>query len=355
MTTYAGGPARADCAVDDSNPNTCTYAQEIQNYANWFTYYRSREYTAKAALGRTVSDVTNIRLGYVVLNDANERLPAASMNASYRVGNKKAMMNQIYKIDSNNGTPLRVALDKAGKYSECRSGGSFGSPNTIPGDARCPVLPSPEGQCQNNFALLFSDGTWNESFSTASNGNAAGNNDGDRQYAIRRGQVRRHDCGTLADVAMYYYERDLFPSLENGVPTTQPDTLGAPAAAFTGNGELMHQHMKTYTVAIGLEGLVDKSTIPVDYTVPFAWGDPLNDGLAKIDDMLHAAINGRGEFLKANDPVMLSQALQNAFQEFSNGAASVSAMAFNSTALREQTVEFRGFFNLKYNTGDLRA
>ena len=35
------------------------------------------------------------------------------MNASYRVGNKKTMMNQIYKVDSNNGTPLRVALDKA--------------------------------------------------------------------------------------------------------------------------------------------------------------------------------------------------------------------------------------------------
>ncbi len=52
---------------------------------------------------------------------------------------------------------------------------------------------------------------------------------------------------------------------------------------------------------------------------------------------------------------MLSQALQSAFQEFSNGSVSVSAVAFNSTALREQTVEFRGFFNLKYNTGDLRA
>ena len=154
---------------------------------------------------------------------------------------------------------------------------------------------------------------------------------------------------------MYYYERDLHPSLSNGVPTTQRDTLGAPAAAFTDNAELMHQHMKTFTVAIGLEGLINKSTIPVDYTQAFAWGDPFNDGLAKIDDMLHAAVNGRGEFLQANDPVMLSQALQSAFQEFSNGSVSVSAVAFNSTALREQTVEFRGFFNLKYNTGDLRA
>ncbi len=252
--TYPGGANRTDCA----NPLQCTYAEEIQNFANWFTYYRSREYTAKAALGRTVSDVTNIRLGYVVLNDANERLPVASMNASYRVGNKKTMMNQIYKVDSNNGTPLRVALDKAGRYFECRSGDSFGSTsNTSPGNARCPVLPSPEGQCQNNFALLFSDGTWNESFSTGSNGNAARNNDGGTSNsAFDGGKFADSIAATLADVAMYYYERDLQPGLANGVPTTQRDTLGAnPATAFTDNGELMHQHMKTYTVALGLEGL----------------------------------------------------------------------------------------------------
>ncbi len=114
--TYPGGPNRTTARIRC----TCTYAEEIQNFANWFTYYRSREYTAKAALGRTVSDVTNVRLAYVVLNDSNERTPIASMNASYRVGNKKAMMNQIYKVDSNNGTPLRVALDKAGKYFECQ-------------------------------------------------------------------------------------------------------------------------------------------------------------------------------------------------------------------------------------------
>ena len=220
---------RADCAVGDGDPLTCTYAQEIQNFANWFTYYRSREYTAKAALGRTVADVTNIRLGYVVLNDANERLAVASMNSSYRVGNKKAMMNQIYKIDSNNGTPLarcarqgrEILRVQIRRFVRCTS-------NSAPGDARCPILPSPEGQCQNNFSLLFSDGTWNESFSTGSNGNAARNNDGDHNTPFDGGKYADAIAATLADVAMYYYERDLHPSLANGVPTTQRDTLGAP-------------------------------------------------------------------------------------------------------------------------------
>ena len=322
VTTYAGGPARADCAVDDGNPNTCTYAQEIQNFANWFSYYRSREYTAKAAFGRTVYDVTNIRMGYVVLNDANERLPVASMNASFRVGNKKAMINKIYKIDSNNSTPLRIALDKAGKYFECRSGGSFGRPNTIPGDAGCPVLPSPEGQCQDNFTLLFSDGTWNETFSSASNGNVPGTT---TAIAIRSstGQVRRHVSGTLADVAMYYYERDLFRPRERCADDATRH-LGAPAAAFTGNGRADAPTHEDVHDSDWIERSGRQVVGSVDYTVPFAWGDPFNGGLAKVDDMLHAAVNGRGEFLTANDPVLLSQVLPNAFQEFSR-PASVSA------------------------------
>jgi type IV pilus assembly protein PilY1 len=355
--TYVGGPNRADCAVDDADPATCTYTQEIQNYANWFTYYRIREYMAKAALGRAVADVSNVRLAYVVLNDGNERTKIASMNASYRVGNKKAMMNQIYKIDSQNGTPLRAALDRAGRYFECRSGDSFGSSaNTAPGNTNCPVLPSPQGQCQNNFALLFSDGTWNETFSTGSNGNAARNNDGDCNTQFDCGKYKDAIAATLADVAMYYYERDLHPGLMNGVATTSRDALGAPNGAFGGTGEFMHQHMKTFTVGIGLIGLLNPASIPAAYGTPFAWGDPFNDGAtAKVDDMLHAAVNGRGQALQANDPVLLSQALQSAFQEFTNGSVSVSAVAFNSTALREQTVEYRGFFNLKYNTGDLRA
>ncbi len=349
-TTYAGGPARGDCAVGDGDPMTCTYAQEIQNFANWFTYYRSREYTAKAALGRTIADVTDIRVGYVVLNNSNERIPVASMNNSYQVGNKKALLNQIYEISSNNGTPLRKALDKAGRYFSCKSGDSFGSKyNSSPGDAACPILASPEGECQNNFTLLFSDGTWNGSYS-------GGNNDGDDNTAFDGGKFADTVSGTLADVAMYYYEHDLQPTLINGVPTTARDIAGAPSSAFGNSGETTFQHMTTYTIGFGLQGLIDPATVQaLPYATPFAWGNPFNDTAAKIDDMLHAAVNGRGQALSANNPVLLSSALQSAFQDFSNGSVSVSAVAFNSTALREQTVEYRGFFNLKYNTGDLRA
>jgi type IV pilus assembly protein PilY1 len=352
---FAGGPDRTDCA----NPNACTYAEEIQNFANWFSYYRSREYTAKAALGRAVNDVTNVRMGYAALNDTNERIRVASMNASFRVGAKAALLAQIYSPDSRNSTPLRTGLDKAGKYFACKTGDSFGSTSdTVPGNANCPVLPAPEGICQANFTLLFSDGLWNQSFS----GDADHNHDGSEtgfgsNTQFDGGRYADTISGTLADVAMYYYERDLHPALENGVPTMERDRLGAAQGAFTSSGELMHQHMKTYTIAFGLTGTPDllANAVATPYTSAFSWPDPNDGGFAKVDDMVHAAVNGRGDFLSANNPTLLSNAFQSAFTEFSSGSISVSAVAFNSTALREQTVEYRGFFNLKFNTGDLKA
>ena len=50
-------------------------------------------------------------MGYAVLNDRNYREPIDSLNASYRVGAKKELMDQIYEIQSRGSTPLRAALD----------------------------------------------------------------------------------------------------------------------------------------------------------------------------------------------------------------------------------------------------
>ncbi len=349
---FSGGPDRLDCAI----PLSCTYAEEIQNFANWFTYYRSREYTVKAALGRTVAEVSRLRLGYAALNEATEALPVNLMNASMRSGNKKDMMDQVYKIDSNGNTPLRQALDKAGRYFECKSGDSFGSTSdSNPGDPECPVEAAPQGQCQANYVLLFSDGAWN-----GDDPSVPGNHDLD---AVGDGSSTEFDEGvfgdsytsTLADIAMYYYERDLHTGLSDGVPTTEFDTRAASSTAFGVDDQVMHQHMKTYTIGFGLEGSVDADSIPTDFTTPFAWPDPTASAATKIDDMLHAAVNGRGQYLEANDPVSLAQALQTAFNVFTDDSVSVSAVAFSTTSLRNGTVEYRGFFNPKFNTGDLMA
>lgn len=353
LTSYPGGAARIDCAADDGNPLTCTYAQEIQNFANWFSYYRLREYTAKAALGRAISGASNLRMGYGVLNQTTHREPLDSLNASYQVGQKRELLERVYSLNSNGGTPLRAALDRAGRTFECLSGNVFGTPAAAPGSANCAVQAAPEGECQANFTLLFSDGEWNESFTSANHDNQTPSDPS--PSAFDGGKFADGFTSTLADIAMFYYERDLHPGLANRVATGARDQQNAPIGAFSNNGETMHQHMKTYTVGLGLVGNFTEANMPVAYTTAFAWQNPTSSSAAKIDDMLHAAVNGRGQALSANNPVLLTQAFQSAFAEFSDSTISVSAVAFNSTALREDTVEYRGFFNPKFHTGDLRA
>jgi len=45
---YPKAFGRIDCAG-----STCTYAEEMTNFANWYAYYRSRSQMAKTAIGRS--------------------------------------------------------------------------------------------------------------------------------------------------------------------------------------------------------------------------------------------------------------------------------------------------------------
>lgn len=345
--SYLKGTDRTDC---ETLADSCTYAEELQNFANWFTYSRNRELTAKTALGQVVSKAENIRIGYAVLNRSTRRLPITSMNTSDRTGAKAALLDEIYQTVPGGGTPLRRALNKAGRYYECRSGDSMGSSSSsLPGDAACPILAAPEGNCQQNFTLLFTDGTWNGSSPSL------GNKDSDNSTNFDGGVYASSYYTSLADVAMHYYERDLHNALNNEVPTTGRDQVGAAVDAFeSASNEIMHQHMSTYTVGFGVIGQVAPEDVPTDYTQSFNWGSPTTSA-RKIDDVLHAAVNGRGEYLSASNTKQLADALAAAFKEFAQGSGAASAVSFNSQEVQEDTLVFRAFYNTKINTGDLVA
>ena len=344
--TYPKAADRTDCVTFE---DSCTYAEELQNFANWFTYARNREFTAKSALGKVVASAENIRIGYAKLNSNSGLKRITSMNTSERTGAKAELLDAIYQTNSSGGTPLRRSLRDAGRYYECRQNDIFNSgSNTSPGDSNCPVLASPEGNCQQNFTLLITDGTWNGS------GPGVGDPDDDNNSNFDGGAYAGGTNDTLADVAMYYYERDLHSSLPNEVPTTGRDRSGAEATAFeNGSDEIMHQHMATYTVGFGVSGLIDAE--PTDFMTGFNWGNPSSSSARKIDDLRHAAYNGRGEYLDAASAKELSDALISAFEEFAQGSGAASAVSFNSQEIQEDTLIFRAFYNTKINTGNLIA
>ncbi len=332
-STYPGGANRDDCAAKP----VCTYAEEIQNFANWFQYYRSGEYAAKATVGAIVAELQDIRVGYETINRRTHR-EVASMNEYFWEGAKKDLLDTIYSTDSVEITPLRQALDDAGRILACNHP-----------DRACPALPAPEGTCQQNFALLFTDGYWNGEASVS------GNQDADGPGPFDGGRYADGFNETLADVAMFYYENDLQPGIENEVPLSASDLNGVPPGTF-GLTDTMHQHVKTYTIAFGIEGSVDADTaVNTPVGTPIAWPDPTSSSAAKVDDLLHAAVNGRGRFLNAQDPQELQTAIETAFLEFAQAASSSSAAAFNSSSLREGTLLYRGFYDLRNRTGELTA
>jgi type IV pilus assembly protein PilY1 len=361
--TYDGGPDRTDCVASGSAPNVCTYAEEIQNFANWFTYYRSREYSTKYALGRVVARSTGLRIGYGVINNvAADSLPIRAMNNNPALDNKRALLDQIYEVDSQNGTPLRSALDRAGRHYQCIAGDTFGSTGTsAPGAATCPVLAAPAGQCQQHFTLLFTDGAWNGDDGFATTNHDADGAVGSVDSAFDGGSFADTIGGTLADVAMNYYERDLHLTLANEVQTTARDVAGVPASSvatvFPSN--VMHQHMKTYTIGFGLLGNLTSTqvaNIQANPITPFAaWGNPIASNIAKVDDLFHAAHNARGAALSASDPTSLVNTISQAFEEFSQSVGAASAVSFDAARLNLGTTRFRGLFNIRDNSGELLA
>jgi type IV pilus assembly protein PilY1 len=323
---------RTDCA----NPLSCTYDEEIKNYANWFMYHRRRQHASKNAFGNLVSAAASeTRMGHATLNNNapgnSSRREIMAMTGSTTTGNKKALLDALYKVQSNSGTPLRTKLDETGKYFECTTTNIFG----LSANQSCPILPAGlGGTCQQNFTVLMTDGYWNDSFS------GVGNTDTDGAGSYDGGSYADSYSNTLADVAMHYYERDLSATLSNQVP------------ALSGVDNATHQHMVTYTVAFGVSGTL--STSPVSATESFTWPNPTSGDAQKIDDLRHAAYNGRGLFLTAQNPNDLNTALSSALASIGDRTGSSSAVAANSVALNTSSAIYQARFTSGEWTGDLR-
>lgn len=318
--------------------NTLSAAQQT-NYANWYSYYRKREYVAKKALSSLISTST-ARIGMGTLHNHSSvgteikdvddiTLP---LNATAQT-NKNNLMRQVFRIDSSNGTPLRQALRNAGNYFA----GSGGVGNLFGGATPSdPILPESQGgACQQNFTILMSDGFWNGGTPSV------GNTDADGAGPWDGGAYADGVSDTLADVAMKYYETDLDASLPPKVPK------------ISGIDDNQEQHMVTYTVAFGVNGTLNAG--PAPGATSFAWPTPVANDLRTIDDMRHAAYNGRGLFLSAKDPATLISGLKTAIDDIDDKTGSAAAVAFNATSLQSGTKLFQAFFQSDGWSGDLKA
>ena len=130
-----------------SGPNG---TDERTNFANWFSYHRTRMLTTRTAIGRAFRDLDeNFRVGYSTLGESSvdSAQPGFLKIADFNPDQKSRFYEKLYSVDPTAGTPLRAALSKAGRIYAGK----------LLLDADDPVRFS----CQQNFTILSTDGYWN--------------------------------------------------------------------------------------------------------------------------------------------------------------------------------------------------
>ena len=95
-------------------PSGRSYADELQNFANWFTYHRKRKLMLAGAAGLVLNQVKGLRGGVVQLNSLSPVTMYDANNASDSQ-NLRALLGTIYQNPSSGGTPTREALQYVGQ------------------------------------------------------------------------------------------------------------------------------------------------------------------------------------------------------------------------------------------------
>jgi type IV pilus assembly protein PilY1 len=200
-------------------------SDERTNFANWYSYYRTRLLTTKAGASRAFAPQgTSIRVGYGRINDGTATsIDSVSVTTIVRgvrpfsSTDRQDFFTWLFGLGTQTYTPLRRALDDAGKYFS--SGGTDGPWSSTPGTTGGTLA-----SCRQSFTILTTDGYWNDA--QASTAAARDNNDGSAGPTVTGPASTSYTysavspftdsrSNTLADVAMYYWKRDLLSSVAN--------------------------------------------------------------------------------------------------------------------------------------------
>lgn len=175
---------------------------------------------------------------------------------------------------------------------------------------------------------------------------------------------------TLADVAEYYWKNDLrqdsygnCKSTSSGMERDVCANVLNPVGVDTNKA----QHMSTYTIGLGTNGTLTYDTdYPTQTTGDFAdvksgkkiWPEPGDGkGAENIDDLWHAAVNGRGKYFSALSASSLSNAISSVFSSVHEDAGAAAAAATTSLELISGANNklFSASYTTQQWTGDLKA
>ncbi len=375
---------------------------ERQNFANWFSFYRTRNLATITAASRAFQDIpADVRIAWQALNTCTafgtttckgwDDVAVENRIRRYDAAHKARLYKWLFKLRANSGTPLRLALQRAGEYYKITTGTA--SPYAF--DPQVDDTAAKRYSCRANYSLLMTDGMWNGSgASVAITGDSASKalpNIFGTSCAVGTPDCvessgytpvppfKDTNTGSLADIAFHYWATDLNPSLKNDVPrfprsldNVTGDILGA-AYWDPKNDPAKWQHMVTYTVGLGLTRVLDTtspklkwdgdthsangltSSYPDLKSGKIAWPVTGDDKPGNVADLWHAALNSRGKFFSADDPETLNASLSSIVNDIAGRVSSAASVAANSKRLEGSTHLYLASFDSNDWSGDLQA
>ncbi len=308
--------------------STRTYAAEMQNFANWFTYYRKRRLMLAASMGQVMENLSGLRMGVVYFNN---RQPVTMFDADATSSsvNRLRVAGMFYTPERNAGTPTRETLLYAGAQFQRTDNDTQG--NKIIQYA-----------CQRNNTFVVTDGFAAPSSVTVPSYTQATYGSGAPYSTIH--------AKSLADIALAYYTLNLRSDLTTGqVPLED--------AAKTNADRNANPHMNTFGLTLGLKGLQWTGlATPSPFSSPPAWTAPTAQDRTQIDDLWHATINGRGKMYVATTPDETAKSLQAGINEILNFRGSQSSLALATVNLgRGDGQVYSASYNPAGWSGDVRA
>ena len=425
-------------------------AAKKTNFANWYSYYRTRMLMMKTATGHAFKKLDNkYRVGLMKISSSTPVVEVDTFEGSADTEQRGKWYKALYDMTTSGSTPLRRALSNAGRYYAGKLSG---------------VTDPTQYSCQQNFTILSTDGYWNAGDPVNIAGTAFDPNDNQDATAGRPmydGAVvsgtttltinysrNTYSCGgcaastnqlrtqpqigscsvnvtgtptgsesctptswsnngpridgacvlnaactaslpvpnpsakvevsragnadstggsktvnSLADIALYYYQTDLrSPALSNCTGVISGENVCTDNVFTSGSDNNLKQHMTTFTLGLGASGRMkytncyladncanneDFTAVKLGSTANSAASPPIcswqtngtvcnwpipgmsgSDGLiSNIDDLWHAAVNGRGAYFAATNPTSLSAGLSNALAGLGSRLGSAAAAA----------------------------
>lgn len=305
--------------------STADYTAAAQNFANWFTYYGNRNRSIISGITQSLVNITNMRVGYMRINEhANRDEPLT--NPAERIAmrdmavstDRTVLYNDVFGLPAAGSTPNRQAVNAAASQFQRTDSGA-------------PVQYS----CQKNAVMLFTDGYSNQ------DGPTVGNVDVNMGAPFRDGWA-----DTLADIASQYYLNTNFTVGASGASSIRSDLTGGkvpvPNECSSSNPDprldcQSNLHVNFFGVTLGARGYVYNPSLNQDpYTdasVYNNWPSRQNDNPSTVDDIWHAAVNTRGEYINALTPRDITDAMRRILSNVGSGSTPAGSIALTGARI----------------------